>query len=446
MTMTPPRQRRRAVVASTIGAALEWYDFTLYGLASAVVLGPLFFPSDDPVISLLGSFASFGVGFFARPFGGFIFGNLGDRVGRRQILVVTLVLMSVSTFLIGVLPTFDSVGFLAPALLVLLRILQGLGAGAEYAGATLLASEYAPDKHRGLISAIPAAGNPVGVILASAVFGAFTLLPGDQFLSWGWRVPFLLSAVLFLVGLWIRVRIAESPVFEAHRAARPAERRVGVFTLLRHYPIPLLKAVMLNAGPNVTSYLPAVYALSYLTGSVGLEPTAGTNALIVGNLGAIVILPIAGIISDRIGRRAVFIFGAVLAAAMSFPFFALLDTGNTLLIWAGYLLMFAVAGHSLLGAQASLLPEQFPTDVRYSGIAVSRELASALVGGTLPFVATGIVALTGGSWGVSLLVLVIALIAGTGALLMREGKGQSLHDVPAHAAHGTDPAAAGPRS
>lgn len=417
------------MTASTIGAALEWYDFTLYGLASALVIGPVFFPSDDSTTGLLASFATFGVGFLARPFGGFIFGNLGDKIGRRAVLVITLSLMSVSTFLIGFLPGYETAGLLGPILLVVLRIAQGLGAGAEYAGATLLAAEYAPDKHRGFVSAIPAAGNPVGVILASAVFGAFTTMPDQAFESWGWRIPFFFSIVLFAVGLYIRLHVEESPVFAEHQEAHAEQGRAGALTLLKEHPKPLLKAVMLNAGPNATSYLPAVYAVSYLAENRGLPESVGTNALIVGNIGALIVLPLAGMVADKVGRRRVFIVGAILAAVLSFPFFTLLDTENTLAIWLAYVLMFSIAGHCLLGAQASILPEQFPTEVRYSGIAVSRELASALVGGTLPFAATAMVAVTGGTTGVSILVMVVVLVAGVGAFLMKEKRGSSLVEI-----------------
>lgn len=422
------RQRRRAVIASTIGAALEWYDFTLYSLASALVIGPVFFPSDDSVRGTLSALATFGVGFVARPVGGIIFGNLGDRVGRRSILVITLVLMSVSTFGIGVIPGHDRIGVLAAVLLVILRIAQGLGAGAEYAGATLLAAEHAQDRRRGLTSAIPTMGSPVGSILASIVLGLFSLLPHDQFLSWGWRIPFLLSAVLFGFGLWMRLHVGESPVYAAEAADR-TERKVGVVELVRRHPVPLLKALMLNAGPNVTSYLPTVLGVSYLANNLEMPEITGTNAVIIGNIGAMIMLPTAGHLTDRFGRRPVFIVGALIAAVAAIPFFLLLDSKNVVLIGVAFLLMFSIAGHCMLGSQASLLAEQFPTAVRYSGIAVSRELASALVGGTLPFVSAALIAATGSSRSVSILAMIIVCIAATGALLMKDRRGQTLQET-----------------
>lgn len=421
------RQTARAVVASTIGASLEWYDFTLYGLASSLVLGPVFFPSDSTTKSLLASFATFGVGFFARPIGGIVFGHFGDRIGRRRVLVITLILMSISTFAIGILPSPDSVGILAPILLVVLRIAQGFGAGAEYAGATLLAAEYAPPSRRGVLASVPPMGSPIGSLLASAVFGAFAALPNEQFHAWGWRIPFLLSVVLFAFGLYVRLHISETPVFTSQQPL--SSRRVGIVELLRKYPVPALKALMLNTGPNVTSYLPATYGVAYLSNTLGMPPTAGTKAMIIANAASIIVLPIAGSIADRVKRTYVFCFGAGLAIVMAFPFFALLNTGHTLLIWLGYVLMFAIAGQSVIASQASLLSEQFPTEVRYSGVAVTRELASALVGGTLPFIATAMVSLTGGTTGVAILTIVIGLIAAIGALLMHDHKGESLAQV-----------------
>lgn len=419
MTEPTAKQRRRVLVATTVGAALEWYDFTLFGIASATVLGPLFFPSANPVFSLLGALASYGVGLFARPFGSLIFGNMGDKLGRQRILVITLILMSMSTFAIGCLPTYATIGVWAPAILVLARILQGLGAGSEYAGATLLAFEYAPKNRRGLLAAIPATGNSLGILLASAVFGAVAFLPHDDFMDWGWRIPFLLSALLFAMGLYIRSRIDESPAFEQAKRERPVAARTGISELIHNHRGPFLKAFLLNIGPNVTSYLPAVYGLAYMAATLHLSPSVGITIFAISNVCLLVVQPLAGLLADKIGGRRVFIGGALLGAASAYPFFWFLATGQPILILAGYLLLFVFAGGTIIGAQASLLANQFPTEVRYSGVAISREIASGLVGGTLPLIATALTSVVGGTWLIGLLSLALMLASVLGAFLSK---------------------------
>ena len=412
------KQRRRVLFATTIGAALEWYDFTLYGIASAVVLGPLFFPSEDPLFSLLGALASYGVGLFARPFGSLIFGNMGDRLGRQKILVITLILMSVSTFAIGCLPTYATIGYWAPAILVLLRVLQGLGAGSEYAGATLMAFEYAPKHRRGLLAAIPATGNPLGMLLASAVFGVVAMLPTDDFMSWGWRIPFLLSALLFGIGLYIRSRVQESPAFVQAKREHPAAR-TGMIELFRNHRAPFVKALMLNGGPNVTGYLPAAFGLAYMTAALKFAPSVGVTIFAISNVFLLAVQPLAGMLADKVGGRRVFIGGALLGAASAYPFFWLLETGQPPLILIAYLLLFTLSGGIMLGAQASFLADQFPTEVRFSGVAISRELASGLVGGTLPLIATALTSAVDGTWMIGLLSVALMLIAVLGAYLSR---------------------------
>ena len=412
------KQRRRVLFATTIGAALEWYDFTLYGIASAVVLGPLFFPSQDPLFSLLGALASYGVGLFARPFGSLIIGSMGDRLGRQKILVITLILMSVSTFAIGCLPTYATIGYWAPAILVLLRVLQGLGAGSEYAGATLMAFEYAPKHRRGLLAAIPATGNPLGMLLASAVFGVVAMLPTDDFMSWGWRIPFLLSALLFVIGLYIRSRVQESPAFEQAKRERPAAR-TGMVEMFRNHRGPFVKALLLNGGPNVTGYLPAAFGLAYMTANLGFAPSVGVTIFAISNFFLLAVQPLAGMLADKVGGRRVFIGGALLGAASAYPFFWFLATGQPALILIAYLLLFTLSGGIMLGAQASFLADQFPTEVRFSGVAISRELASGLVGGTLPLIATALTSAVNGTWLIGLLSVALMLIAVLGAYLSR---------------------------
>lgn len=420
---------RRVVSASTVGTALEWYDFMLYGTAAALVFGRVFFPGDDPAVGTLAALGTFAVGFFARPFGGLLFGHYGDRYGRRLVLVATLTLMALSSTAIGLIPSHAKIGVAAPAMLVFLRVLQGLGAGAEYAGGALMAAEHAPPGKRGFYAAIPPTGNALGVILAALVFTPFTWLNEDAFLAWGWRVPFLLSILILPVGLYIRFKVDESPAFtetidKGERQAAP------IVTVLRESPRSLVLGVLLSVGPNVATYIPSVYALTYVTDNVGRAAAIGTIGLLVANTIKLATLPLSGALSDRVGRKPVFISGAVLCAASAFPFFWLLDTGNVVLIWLAMVLVLTFANDLMLGSQASMLPEQFETKVRYTGVAFSREIAAAIAGGTLPFVAAYLTARTEGTWAVSMLMIAMCAVAVVGALGVRDGRGMSFTDRP----------------
>lgn len=413
---------RRVVSASTVGTALEWYDFMLYGTASALVFGRVFFTGNDPVADTLASLATFAVGFFARPVGGLLFGHFGDRFGRRLVLMITLIVMSVSSTMIGLIPSYATIGLFAPALLVLLRILQGLGAGAEYAGGSLMAAEHAPPRRRGLFAAIPPTGNALGVILAALVFTPFTWLPEDAFLSWGWRIPFLASILILPVGIYIRLRVEETPAFQAN-VGRPDSAPVApLVTVIKTQPRSLISGFLLSIGPNVATYVPSVYALSYIVADVGQAAAIGTIGLMIANVIKLVTLPTSGWLSDRFGRRPVFISGAVLCAVAAFPMFWLLDTGNPLAIWFAMVLVLTFANDLMLGSQASMLAEQFETPVRYTGIAFCRELSAALVGGTLPFMAAFLNSRTDGTWSISMLMICLCALAVVGASRTRDGR------------------------
>jgi MFS family permease len=421
----------RAVVASTVGAGLEWFDFTLFSLASALVLGQVFFPSENATTSTLAAFATFGVGFIARPFGGALFGHLGDRLGRRAVLFATVLLMSVATTLIGLLPGYATLGVAAPVLLVVLRLLQGLGAGAELAGATLFAAEHSSDRRRGLSSAMPNIGTPLGVFAASLCMTTLSQLPGDQFVQWGWRVPFIASILIGGFAVWIRQGVAESPSFRRQPGTDPASTaRSGFVALLRRHPRATAKAFLISIGPNASVYITTVFAVSYLTGQVGAPSSYATNAVTYSTLISLAVVLVAGLLSDSIGRRPVFIVGCLVAAASAFPFFALLDTGDPWLITIAFVLMYGIAAKTQLAAQGAILPEQFPAEVRFSGVAAARETSSALVGGTIPFVATAIVAMTGGTTMVSILVIVISLAAAAGGFLVSDRRGGPIDDTP----------------
>ncbi|MFC7625938.1 MFS transporter [Microlunatus sp. GCM10028923] len=429
-------QRSRPIkfptLAATVGTALEWYDFSLYGTAAALVLPKIFFPTGDPTIAVLSSLATFAVGFFARPIGGVIIGLLGDRFGRRQMLLVTLLLMSISSLLIGLLPTYASIGLLAPALLVVLRVFQGLGAGGEYAGAMLLSAEHAQPQHRGLNASIASVGNAVGSVVATAVFfGVQALMSEEAFLSWGWRVPFLLSIGVAVAGVLIRLRVTDSPEFTGavteHGVVR--SRFLDMFRAGgRRIPL----AMLMSIGPNVLSYLPSVYALSYLATSVQAPTWIGLVGIIIANLLKVVTIPTAGWLSDRFGGKPIMIIGSVAGAVLFYPFFFMLDTGTPVIIWAALVMIFTLCCDMTLASQAAMMSSLFEVRVRYTSVTFSREITGALVGGTLPLLATWLTGLGGGTpWLVSVYCGVLCLICAAGtAFLPRTGPGHPANPAP----------------
>lgn len=410
-------QRRRAVIGSSVGTIIEWYDFTLYGLASALVFAPLFFPGAGDLGSLLGAFATFAVGFGARPIGGLIFAHFGDRVGRKMTLLVTLLMMGIATTLIGLLPTGEQIGIWAPILLIVLRLFQGAGAGAEFAGAMTMASESAPNRNRAFIAGFPGASVYVGMALATTAFALVSLLPSEIFLSWGWRIPFVASIVIVAFALYFRLRVKETAAFEA------AERHGEVTTA------PLVEAVrshwrILLAGMALFTFaLPWVYvvqtfSLSYTTGTIAgvsdplsVNPTHALIALIAAELLTIPATLLCGRLADRIGRKPVLLGAAVFGVIFAFPMFMLFDTENSWLVALGLVLGLAVIQGGTIGVSAAMLAELFPTRMRWSGIAISREIPASLVGGTAPLVATALVAATGGSpWLVALYLVLLSVI------------------------------------
>lgn len=431
------RPLRKVAGATLIGSSMEWYDFFLYATASALVFNKVFFTSSDPATGTLLSLGTFGVGFLARPVGSVIFGSIGDRLGRKPSLVATLMLMGLSTTMIGLLPDYGAIGVWAPVLLVVLRLLQGLGAGAEHAGATVFAAEFAPDRRRGLFGAIPSAGMYVGVLLSSSVFALFAALPEAAFLAWGWRIPFLISIVLVGIGLFIRLRIDETPDFKeieehAETTASP------LLTTFREQWRSVLVVVGLVAGPFTATYAYQTYSLSYLSQYLGDKGSTGTTALTAAAVVAIVVVPLAGALSDRIGRRPVIVLGALFSAAFAFPFFGLLGTGPlgaTVAMVGGV----GVGVPLMLGAQGALLAELFRARNRFTGFSVSREIGSVLFAGMTPLVAAVLVTAAGGSsWPVSAYVIAACVITLATTLTISETRptGHS-RGVPARSLSGT---------
>lgn len=396
---------RRVIVASLIGTSLEWYDFFLYGSAAALVFGKLFFPQFESLTGTLLAFTTYAVGFVARPLGGILFGHFGDRVGRKNVLVVTLVLMGAATFAIGLVPTYATVGVAAPLLLVALRFLQGLGLGGEWGGAVIMSVEHGDPRRRGLNASWPQVGVPAGNLLAAGVLWVLnSTLSEDAFLSWGWRVPFLLSGLLVGVGLWIRLTVTESPLF-AEVEESGAKARLPLVEVLRRHPRGLLVAMATRVGTDVAFYTFSLYILTYVTGTLGLPRGAGLAAVLVGSAFQLALIPFFGALSDRVGRRPVYAAGAAAAAAWAFAFFPLLNTGNRVVIVLATVV--ALATHAAMyGPQAAFIVELFSTRLRYSGASMGYQIAGIFGGALAPIISIRLVQATGTPFAVSAYVLV----------------------------------------
>jgi MFS transporter, MHS family, shikimate and dehydroshikimate transport protein len=399
----------KVAAASFIGTAVEWYDFFLYGTAAALIFNRLFFPSFDSLMGTLAAFATFAVGFIARPLGGIIFGHFGDKLGRKSMLSATLMIMGVATFSIGLLPTYAQVGLWAPVLLVVLRILQGFGLGGEWGGAVLMAVESAPAHRRGFYGSWPQMGAPAGLLVANAIFSLFSRLPDEQFVAWGWRVPFLFSAVLIGIGVFIRLSVAESPAFQAQQHTRAKDKGLPALEALRTYPKQILLAMGARFAENGFFYIITTFVLTYGT-SVGMARSDMLTAVLVATCVHLVAIPCFGALSDKLGRRPVYIAGAVMGALLAFPFFWLIATKQTGLVWLAISLG-VIAHGAMYGPQASFFSELFGTRVRYSGASLGYQMASVFAGGLSPLIATALLAhAQGEAWPVSLYMVGLALI------------------------------------
>ena len=419
---------RQVAVASLVGTALEWYDYFLYGTAAALIFNGLFFPQSDPLMGTLLAFATFGVGFVTRPVGGLVFGHFGDRIGRKTMLVITLMIMGVATCAIGLLPTYDQIGVWAPILLVALRLVQGFGVGGEWGGAVLMAVEHAPAGRRGYYGSWPQMGVPAGLVLATAVFALFEQLPEEAFLSWGWRVPFLLSFLLLVVGLYIRMRLMESPAFQQIEET-DTEAPMPIVDVFRTYPRNILLAMGARVGDNVLFYIFSVFALTYVTEELGLPESTALVGVMIGASIEFFLIPFFGALSDRIGRRPVYMGGAIFCVLFAFPYFWLMDTGVPALIWLSISLSLFVGHAAMYAPQASFLAELFGTRVRYSGASIGYQLAPIVGGGIAPLIAVALLARTGSYWPIAVYMIGMACITIVSVYLATETSFAELTEV-----------------
>ncbi len=387
---------RKVALASSIGAMIEWYDFFIFGTAAGLIFNKLFFTNLDPITGTLVAYLTFAVGFVARPVGSVIFGHYGDKIGRKTMLILTLFIMGVATFLIGLLPTYSSIGIWAPILLVVLRIFQGIGIGGEYGGAVLMAVEYAPEGRRGFYGSWPQAGVPAGLLLGTGAFGLVSLLPDEQFFAWGWRAVFLVSVVLVIIGLYIRLQILETPAFTRVREAQE-EARVPFTELLRTQPKELLLGMGARWIEGLVFNAYGVFIISYVTDQLGLSRGTGLTGVMIAAAFGLVLVPIYGLLSDRLGRRVVYSAGAALFGLFVFPSFLLINTRESVLIWLSIVVALGLIYPAIYAPLAAFWSELFDTRVRYTGVGSVYQFSGILASGLTPSIATLLLGFAGGA-------------------------------------------------
>ncbi|MEU1170055.1 MFS transporter [Streptomyces microflavus] len=442
----PPGNSRigRIVAASLVGTTIEWYDFFLYGSAAALVFNTLFFPSSDPLVGTLLAFLTYAVGFAARPLGGVVFGHYGDKIGRKKLLVISLLMMGGATFAMGLLPTHASIGVWAPILLTVLRLVQGFALGGEWGGAVLLVSEHGGDKRRGFWASWPQAGAPGGNLLATGVLALLaTVQSNETFLAWGWRIPFLLSGVLVMIGLWIRISVEESPVFlEAQKkaqeqAAAGVKEQPPVVEVFRKSWREVLLAIGTRFGENISYYILTAFLLVYVTVHLEMSKSDALNAVLIGSAVHFVTIPLWGALSDRVGRRPVTLIGALGMAVWAFGFFALLDTKSFPMIVLSVTVGLLLHG-AMYGPQAAFISEMFDTKVRYSGASMGSQLASIIGGALAPLIAVELLKDYRSSVPISFYLCFAALVTAVTVWIAKETRGR---DLAKDGLHGSVPAA-----
>jgi MHS family shikimate/dehydroshikimate transporter-like MFS transporter len=406
--------------ASAIGTTIEWYDFFLFGVVTPLVLNKLFFPNFDPLVGTLLAYTTFFVGFISRPIGGIIFGHYGDRIGRKTVLVLTILIMGIATFLIGCLPTYASVGIWAPVMLLFLRIFQGIGIGGEWGGAVLMAVEHSPAGRRGFYGSWPQIGVPAGLLLSSGMVYLLSYLPEADFFSWGWRIAFLVSAVLVAVGLYIRLKIMETPAFTRIQETNKVAH-VPFFELIRTHGKNTLLGLGARYIEGVTFNIFGVFVVGYLAGTLGLPRQTALSGVMIASAIMIIMLPIYGTLSDRVGRRRMFAIAGLLIGILSFPSFWLMQTKEPLLIWLAIAIPFAIVYPAVYGPQAALFSELFDTRVRYTGISFVYQFSGIYASGLTPIIATALLPAGGNKpWLICLYVLIVSIISAASVFAMTE--------------------------
>jgi MFS family permease len=404
------RQLRRAVIASTVGTTIEWYDFLLYSIVTGLVFGKLFFPKSDPLVGVLEAFAVYTVGFIARPIGAAIFGHFGDRIGRKATLIATLLITGLSTFAVAFVPGYAVIGIWGAVILTIIRFIQGIGVGGEWGGSVLLAMEWArTNAHRGFISSWPQFGGPAGLFLANMAVLAFSAISGDQFLVWGWRIPFLLSIVMVAVGLYIRLGILETPVFRRIVAEERVERAPAL-EVIKRQPKQVILAALARTAEQAPAYIYLAFVFAYGTQVLHQPRDFLLTALITAGLFSFVTIPLAGHLSDRFGRKRIYLIGTVATGIFGFIYFAMLNTMIPGWIFLGIVLSF-VPHDIMYGPQGALIAECFTPRLRYSGASIGYQLASVTAGGPAPLIATALLAATGSGYSIAAYIAFCAIVS-----------------------------------
>jgi metabolite-proton symporter len=425
---------RKVIAGSLIGTTIEWYDFFLYGTAAALVFNKLFFPKSDPLTGAMLAFATYALGFAARPLGGIVFGHFGDRIGRKRLLMISLVLMGASTAAIGLLPTYAAIGAAAPIALTLLRLIQGFAVGGEWGGAVLMAAEYGDAARRGTWAGWPQVGVPAGNLIAAAILAVMAAVQSDaQFLAWGWRVPFLLSVILVAIGWWVRVSLEETPVFQALARQEDALPRAPLVEALRKRPGGVAIGMGIRVGENICFYVLTVFSITYVTEVGHLPKSLGLNAVLAGAAVECLAMPVFSWLSDQIGRRIVYALGAGGMALWAFAFFPLLDTGSAPLV-ALAVIGGLICHGAMYGPQAAFIAELFPTRFRYSGASFAYQFTSIFAGSLAPIIALALFRQTHSATPIAIYVFAACAISVVAALMARETRGKSFAQIDAETA------------